>query len=215
MLKYAPTTTAVQAFLLCGGQSRRMGTDKAKLTYGGESFEQRIKQVALKSGVKHLYTVGGASRDIVDERPHHGPAAASIAAMNERCNDENLLHADILLLLPVDMPLLSVSVLRHLIDTTRDHQQSRYFNRDWFPLAIYQPYRYLKALNQLLAGNPMPAMKSFAKVCEAQTLSLPTALHHQLMNVNTPVEFTALTGNEEYSPRADTKKADTLNVSAC
>ncbi|NDV91536.1 NTP transferase domain-containing protein [Alteromonas sp. 345S023] len=182
----------VHAFLLCGGQSRRMGKDKATLSYQGDTFEQRVKRMALQSGVKDIFTVGGKGRDIVDEKPFHGPAAAAISALTKGCTTAQLKQFEILLLLPVDMPLLSNKVLRRLIECSIKGQQSYFFNYDWFPLAIYQPFRYYDSLNRLLAASPMPSMKALARVCEAQSISLPTSLHHQLINVNTPLEFARL-----------------------
>jgi molybdopterin-guanine dinucleotide biosynthesis protein A len=192
MVIYPTSVDPIHAFLLCGGQSRRMGKDKATLNYQGDTFEQRIKRMAFESGVEHIYTVGGKGRDIVDEKPFHGPAAAAISALTKGVAADELKKLETLLLLPVDMPLLSERVLSRLIECSRNEQRSCFFNRDWFPLAIYQPYRYYNSMNSLLAASTMPSMKALTRACEAQSIQLPTSLHHQLINVNTPEEFAYL-----------------------
>tara|TARA_Y100000588_G_scaffold144420_1_gene158356 strand:- start:18485 stop:19093 length:609 start_codon:yes stop_codon:yes gene_type:complete len=181
----------VHLFLLCGGQSRRMGRDKSSLLFQGTSFEQRTKRIALDAGVTDVCTVGGKGKDIVDCIPHRGPAAATIFAMNEA--KENILNqAHALVLLPVDMPMLSAVLLHQLIGLSLSQQTSCYYNRDWFPLVIYKPVDYLEELNKLITDSPMPSMKALANVCHAQTVPLSSRLHLALLNVNTPHDFSQL-----------------------
>ena len=52
----------VEGFILVGGLSSRMGTDKAALTLGGRSFVERI-QAALASLTKETSLVGASVRD--------------------------------------------------------------------------------------------------------------------------------------------------------
>src|SRR5437764_4004829 len=52
----------VEGFILVGGLSSRMGTDKAALTLGGRSFVERI-QAALASLTKKTSLVGASVRD--------------------------------------------------------------------------------------------------------------------------------------------------------
>lgn len=181
----------VLLFLLCGGQSRRMGRDKGALLFQGASFEQRTKQLAFDAGVNDVRTVGGKGKDIVDCLPHRGPAAATVFAMNE-VKESILYQAHALVLLPVDMPMLSAALLHQLIGLSLSQQRSCYFNKDWFPLVIYKPANYLEELNKLITHSPMPSMKALAKVCHAQSVPLSSRLHLELLNVNTPHDFSQL-----------------------
>ncbi len=51
---------AIEGFILVGGKSRRMGTDKSRLVLNGQSFVERIAQklLAVTSSIK---VVGGGA----------------------------------------------------------------------------------------------------------------------------------------------------------
>lgn len=73
----------VGGIVLCGGQGRRMGRDKASLELDGQTFLQRVVNVVQKA-VSPVVVVAAADQDIVlanldevqvvrDERPREGP----------------------------------------------------------------------------------------------------------------------------------------------
>ena len=54
---------SIQGFILAGGQSRRMGTDKSRLTIGGQSFVERIaKELAAVTTSQKV--VGGSAVEL-------------------------------------------------------------------------------------------------------------------------------------------------------
>ncbi len=102
----------VSAFILAGGRSSRMGSDKALLTFHNQTLLQhavRIASEALGStriaGSKTLY---GQFGDIVEDIfPGCGPLGGIHAALSSTNTDLNLI-------LSVDMPLMTPRFLKWL-----------------------------------------------------------------------------------------------------
>jgi molybdenum cofactor guanylyltransferase len=100
-------------FLLCGGRSSRMGTDKALLVLDGEPLVQRglrllgevCVEVAIAGGGEELRRFG---RIVPDEAAGCGPLGGIVSAMRTSDFDWNLFLA-------VDTPFVPVSVLNRLL----------------------------------------------------------------------------------------------------
>jgi molybdenum cofactor guanylyltransferase len=101
----------VIALILAGGQSRRMGTDKALLDVDGLPLIQRIYQVA-SACVEQVYVVGPARsalpadwQYLTESQPQQGPLLAFQQSLHQ-------VTADWILLLACDLPYLEVSTIR-------------------------------------------------------------------------------------------------------
>ncbi len=101
------------AFVLAGGKSTRMGSDKAMLTLDGRTLLERALEKAAKVaqrvvivGSREKY--GGFGTVIEDLHPGCGPLAGIEAALKSSSSDLNLLFA-------VDMPFVPVSLLQYLV----------------------------------------------------------------------------------------------------
>lgn len=96
--------------LLAGGQSRRMGCDKALLDWHGQPLIERQLAILRESGVGGLRVSGERPTHggMADVQPQLGPLGglASVAATLTGTPD--------LLVIPVDMPRLSSGLLRRL-----------------------------------------------------------------------------------------------------
>src|ERR1700733_13154641 len=100
-------------FVLAGGQSTRMGQDKALLMLGGEPLVKRalskLKQVcaevAVAGGTEALQRFGHV---ISDKNPGCGPLGGIVAALEQSSFEWNLF-------LPVDAPFVPVSALKALL----------------------------------------------------------------------------------------------------
>jgi molybdopterin-guanine dinucleotide biosynthesis protein A len=101
------------AFVLAGGQSSRMGTDKAFIELEGHTLLSRMLALArtVASDVRILGDKKkfGPYGDLVeDEFPNHGPLGGIHAALRVSATDLNLILA-------VDMPFVEVGFLQYLV----------------------------------------------------------------------------------------------------
>ena len=100
--------------VLAGGPSIRMGRDKALLTYGGESFLDRLRREfascgeLLISGRELPGTLPANLRCISDETQGLGPAGGILTALHE-CSSE------VLVTLGCDMPLYDLDFALRLL----------------------------------------------------------------------------------------------------
>jgi len=105
----------IAGFVLAGGQSRRMGTDKASMDWEGRTLLERSLEL-LSSVVSRVAIVGSADRFssfgtvIEDHFVGRGPLAGIHSALRSP------IASELNLILAVDMPLLSQAFLRFLLD---------------------------------------------------------------------------------------------------
>jgi molybdopterin-guanine dinucleotide biosynthesis protein A len=101
------------AFVLAGGQSRRMGRDKALLAFAGQPLIARalriLRDAALEPAIAGARSSLHACAPVVeDTRPDLGPLAGICAAFAST-------QARWCIFLPVDLPLLPASLLQYLL----------------------------------------------------------------------------------------------------
>jgi molybdopterin-guanine dinucleotide biosynthesis protein A len=103
----------ITAFILAGGKSSRMGSDKAFLDFGGQSLLHRALGLA-RSVVPDVRIVGDPQKftafapTIADIYPACGPLGGIHAALTATTTDLNLILA-------VDLPFLDTRFLQYLI----------------------------------------------------------------------------------------------------
>ncbi len=103
----------LSAFVLAGGQSTRMGEDKAFLTLGGRTLLVRALELA-KSVAREVYIVGEAAKFasfgmvVEDVYRQHGPLAGIHAALVHSTAELNLMLA-------VDLPFVEAGFLLYLV----------------------------------------------------------------------------------------------------
>lgn len=117
----------LQAVVLCGGSSTRMGADKARLRLGSETLLARAvavlravtPSVFLASGARDRYGELGLAR-VLDRAPGIGPLAGLEAALAKLAAE----GGDLLCVLACDMPFarpaLFEALLRRLEETGAD-----------------------------------------------------------------------------------------------
>jgi molybdopterin-guanine dinucleotide biosynthesis protein A len=111
----------VTAFVLTGGRSSRMGTDKAMLAWGGELLIERTLAVARRAcgrvqicGQRERYAEFGEV--IEDAEPGRGPLSGIQAALHATESELNLV-------LSVDLPLMRAGFLTWLLQQAREGEQ--------------------------------------------------------------------------------------------
>lgn len=104
----------MNGFVLAGGRSTRMGTDKALLLYAGRPLILHAIDLLKSAGVKPH--IAGARPDlsayapvIEDLHPGRGPLGGIEAVLGSSSSEWNVF-------LPVDLPLLPAAFVRYLIE---------------------------------------------------------------------------------------------------
>lgn len=113
-----PESATIQAsgFVLAGGQSSRMGTEKALVHFDGEPLIKHALKT-LRSVCASVAIAGGTpalaeyAPLVTDEVAFQGPLGGIVAALRQSTSDWNLF-------VPVDTPFLPVEALRTLLAAT-------------------------------------------------------------------------------------------------
>jgi FdhD protein len=154
----APTTSGA---VLAGGRSRRMGTDKRRLTVSGRPLLTRAVD-ALREAVGDVVVVAAAGDGtplatlvpgvpiVSDLEPDQGPLGGLVTALSEA-------DADVVVVVPGDHPALSPAVLRTLATTliADPHLQAALLATDRGPQPLIGAYRTTAAgqIQDLLDGG--------------------------------------------------------------
>ena len=183
--------------ILAGGESRRMGTDKAALLFGGLSLLERTARTALFAGLTVL-VVGRARPDgwqtpkvdfVLDAAPGRGPLGGLEMAMNHAGGP--------VLAVACDMPLLTSEALVWLRDraaaSTSEHGLVVLNEGQWEPLfSVYAPACLPLIESRLAAGRL--SLHGLIEAGEFARADAPGWVAAQLVNINTPEELRRLSG---------------------
>src|SRR5580693_7685720 len=107
----------VAAFILAGGKSTRMGTDKAFVTLNGRTLLARLLEV-VRSVTTDVCIVGDTAKFsafapvVEDVFPGCGPLGGIHAALRASAAELNLILA-------VDVPFVPAALLRYLMERAR------------------------------------------------------------------------------------------------
>ena len=191
----------VSAIIQAGGQSRRMGTDKALIDYHGrpilahviDTLRQLSDDVLVVSNRSDVYSPIVAplgARLVLDYDPPSGPLggiAAGLAAMRH----------DVAIVVACDMPFLNLDLIRYLIDRAVDFDVIVPQSVDQYePLHAVYRRSCLVAIQRRLANNERRVISFFqdvrlSVVPEADWRVIdPTG--RSLSNLNTPADLTLL-----------------------
>lgn len=180
----------VSAFVLVGGQSRRMGEDKAFVELEGQSL--LIRALHLVTGITPKVQIVGSQarfgefgKVVEDQFLNHGPLGGIHAALRASSSELNLILA-------VDMPFVPEKFLRYLVEVARQHDAvvtvPKVSGR-WQPLcAIYRPPFADLAQNALQKGhNKIDALfpETTLRVLEESQLAKDGFSSDMFRNLNT------------------------------
>ncbi|MGC2196472.1 MAG: molybdenum cofactor guanylyltransferase [Terriglobales bacterium] len=189
----------LSAFVLAGGQSTRMGTDKALVEFEGMTLLARA--LALLSTVTTDVRILGAREKfdqhgavLEDEFPNHGPLGGIHAGLRASA-------ADINLILAVDMPFIDGRFLKYLADEARKCNAIVTVPRaagGWQPLcAVYRrPFADLAESALRQGKNKIdPLFRQIElRVVEETEMKQQGFSSSMFRNLNTPGELTEATG---------------------
>jgi molybdenum cofactor guanylyltransferase len=118
----SPAGMNISAALLAGGESRRMGREKATILFRGKPLWQiqldllralNPKEILVSARTDPVWRPADA-HFVSDIPPSRGPLSGLAASLDRMCGTH-------LLALAVDMPLISEKYLRHLCDKIESH----------------------------------------------------------------------------------------------
>lgn len=187
----------VTAFVLTGGRSSRMGSDKALLSWAGETLIQRTLAVA-RQACERVFICGSRERYgnfgevIEDAQPGLGPLSGIQAALHATPTELNLI-------LSVDLPLMTAEFLTWLLRQARSGGQritAPDAGGSLQPLcAVY--HREVAALvDEALAKGDLKVTRLFARTAtriigerEIRVAGFEASI---FTNVNTPGDYESL-----------------------
>lgn len=187
---------SVAAIILAGGDSRRMGQDKALLTMGGQTLlEHTVHQV--RQVCRHVWLSRQPYQPVPatltslpqlsDATQQQGPLAGIAAALDYAQQQESISS---LLVTPVDLPLISSSVLARLVQHGKEQQRPVCFARHYMPLYLPVAPAIRNFIHTQLTHEN--SRKSVASVFyEFKGIQLPEPAGHSLTNTNTLSEWEA------------------------
>ncbi|WP_299596114.1 molybdenum cofactor guanylyltransferase [uncultured Microbulbifer sp.] len=190
-----PGLRRVCPVVLAGGQSSRMGKDKALLKLSnGRTLLEQAKSVfdAMRppEGVELLPTLVSGARPggIPDRVPSAGPLGGLQAVA--RHLDQWELGCDALLVVPVDMPLLSPVLLQQLCAAGQTVEQAVCIGDFYLPCWLPINARSGKYLDAAATGNAIASMRALFGYLGCMQLPVPDGDWH--LNVNRPEDFRRL-----------------------
>ena len=189
-------TAPLHALLLAGGHSRRMGKEKSKLLYQGQTQFSRIVVILRELGIpSHLSIRAGqtlpAEAMAAEINPIHdrdsfkdiGPLGGILSALASHPG-----HA--FLVIACDLPFLEIKTLEQLIQDRKPEKLATAFrsHHDRLPeplCAIWEPHGTKLLQQKLDAGIRCP--RKILIQSEIQLLELTNK--EALDNINTPEEY--------------------------
>ena len=180
------------ALVLCGGESKRMGSDKGLLLLNGKTWTEQIVQKLKEENLPVFISINKQQQEayskifkkeelVVDQLPMHGPLNGLLTAHQQN------LQKDILLI-ACDLIDMDKSILEELINSyeTNEADYFAYEENNFFqPLcAIYTSTALKSLLHRLMSGSL--ANYSFQYILNnSKTFRLHTAFKEAFENHNT------------------------------
>ncbi len=181
----------LSGIVLAGGGSRRLGTDKAKLTFGGRTLLEIIvdrlssvcQEIVVATGPRSAQDITKLNLQVVEDSvPGAGPLAGVQAGLTATTTEFSLVVA-------CDMPFLSRDLLEYMAGLPRRYQALVPLAADgWHPLHAVYARSSLPAMEALL-GQGIYSMEELRSRLRVQALSEKELRQHDphglsLFNLN-------------------------------
>ena len=167
--------------VLAGGLSSRMGTDKAKLIRQDKDMLAFSIQQLKSAGISHV-VVSGNGYDVADTFAQAGPLGGIYSTLKKY-------QPQAVIALPVDLPLLSTTLLKQLLIKGQLSGKACCFEQHALPMYLpnnaYTELFFDQAFSNF--NGKGPSARSLLK--QVPSLQLPLTATQQLMNTNTPQEW--------------------------
>lgn len=177
----------IAGVVLAGGESRRMGRDKAMLELDGEPQLSRSLKVLASAGLGDTFVSGSFSgfNCIDDLTASLGPIGGISS-----CAETLAPNYDAMLLVPVDMPLLTADMLIPLLNRVEECGSGVGYMRSQFPMLLKLSVVVCDTLQSMLA---MPgeerSVRFLLQQLQVDLLPIPEDRAWQFVNTNKPGEW--------------------------
>ena len=184
----------IAGFILAGGESRRMGTDKSQLLLNGESFVERIA-AELAAVTKDIVLVGKPVQRStkLPQTPDVYPGWGALGGVHTALASSN---ADWCLIVACDFPFVTAGLFARLASLREAFEAVAPVQSDGIPqplCTLYQTKHCLERAEQLINSGerkPIALLQSVRTrwVPFADIQDLPGA-EQFFVNVNTPEDY--------------------------
>lgn len=162
----------IAGIVLAGGQSSRMGRNKALMDFHGQPLVEHMMLLLGSCGIRDAFISGTLTSYpcLPDKAPFSGPAAAMVDCLNDLHNDY-----DGVLFVPVDMPFLTQDLLQQLMQQKR----TNCFENRFLPA-------YVKT-GKIEKG--VESVQQLLKILDVDFISAPENSEKAFTNINTPQKW--------------------------
>ena len=167
--------------ILAGGQSSRMGQDKADLPWRQYTLLQHMQQRLHASLCEQVLISRNHSQGIHDRFYNKGPLGgidAVLQQLPEHC---------LVTVLPVDMPLIDSASLIRLQTYSAERQRSVCYSNSFLPCVIVVTESLKKYIEEQLNNAADYSIKAMLAFANAELIPHPEP--HKLCNTNTPEQW--------------------------
>lgn len=176
------------AIVLAGGESRRMGQDKAQLIWrdGRTLLEHQIFKLESWLGPSAVFVSGdrGGSRAILDQQKKLGPLGGIHASLIKICESSQNTKA---LFLPVDMPSVAIGDLERMRSAIGSAEACIFENHN-LPILFQNLRRVVAEIEELRADPSEPfAVKTLLRRLKVEVIAGTPTWDRE--NLNTPEGF--------------------------
>lgn len=171
----------LNGLVLAGGQSRRMGQDKALLKYKGQTLLEHACELLTVAGCSDVLISRNGPGFVCDIIADAGPLAGVHAALSKLDN-----HSE-LLVFPVDMPHMAPNLLNKLCRMGRSAGKACYVQGRMLPFYLPVNEHIKNRLTQYLTVEQERKVVRFLNAIDA--LAITDDEEALWLNVNTPSDW--------------------------
>jgi molybdopterin-guanine dinucleotide biosynthesis protein A len=182
----AEASVCAAGVVLAGGQSRRMGRDKALLNWQGAPLIEHQIALLRAAGMEAVYVSGERPdyQGIADAVPRSGPVGGVASIARALTVDANLL------IIPVDMPRLTPALLSALYTANPAARCLRYAGHV-LPMRLRLDARSRACIHERLSQSESRArsLHALQQAMGFSEIPLPHVMAGQLIDCNTAASF--------------------------
>ena len=179
--------------LLAGGKSLRMGEDKKQLVYNGKTLLAHATALLEEAGADRILLSGDIEghTSIPDINPASGPPGGVHSAVSFLSGEPGF-EGSMLLVIPVDMPLLEPPTLSRLLKYISSDAACHYED-EIFPCLFRLSNEFRAHLDRIFdegtGKGGSRSMRALLDFCDAVTLESRGISRMEFLNLNTQADW--------------------------